>query len=101
MKKKHEVAAPVEGSETEISPAPSIEDLLLLKEDIHALLLAMNQLHEEEQILLQGRYLLGLSDEEIAETIQCKPSSVRMKLTRVRRKTFNMVLKQTEGEKNG
>ena len=101
MKKKLGVPVPVEGSEAEISPAPSIEELLLLKEDIHALLLAMNQLSEEEQTLLQGRYLLGLSDEEIAETIQCKPSSVRMKLTRVRRKTFNMVLKQTEGEKNG
>ena len=101
MKKKHEVAAPVEGSETEISPAPSIEDLLLLKEDIHALLSVTEQLSEEERTLLHGRYLLDLSDKEIAETIQCKPSSVRMKLTRVRRKTFNMVLKQTEGEKNG
>ena len=59
----------------------------------------MKQLSEEERILLDGRYLLGLSDEEVAEMVRCKPSSVRMKLTRVRRKVFAM-MKQREGEKN-
>lgn len=98
-KKKHSVFNPVEGSDAEISPALSVEELLLLKEDLHTLLSVMDQLSKEERMLLDGRYLLGLSDEEIAERIQCKPSSVRMKLTRVRRKVFAM-MKQSEGEKN-
>lgn len=98
-KKKHIVFSPVEGSDAEISPAPSVEELLLLKEELHILSSIMKQLSEEERILLDGRYLLGLSDEEVAEMIRCKPSSVRMKLTRVRRKVFAM-MKQNEGEKN-
>lgn len=98
-KKKHIVFNPVEGSDAEISSAPSVEELLLLKEDLHTLSSVMNQLNEEERVLLDGRYLLGLSDEEIAEIIQCKPSSVRMKLTRVRKKVLTM-MKQSEGEKN-
>ena len=98
-KKKHIVFSPVEGSDAEISPAPSVEELLLLKEELHILSSIMTQLSEEERILLDGRYLLGLSDEEVAEMIRCKPSSVRMKLTRVRRKVFAM-MKQNEGEKN-
>lgn len=88
---------PVEGSDAEISPAPSIEELLLVKENLHTLASVMNQLSEEERLLLDGRYILGLTDEEIAEVIKCKPSSVRMKLTRVRRKTFAMI-KQMEGD---
>ena len=99
MEKKHVGATPVEGSDAEISSAPSIEEILLLKEEIHTLLSVMDQLKEEERTLLYGRYLLGLSDEEVAETIQCKPSSVRMKLTRVRRKVMDM-MKQAEGEKD-
>ena len=100
VEKKHVGATPVEGSDAEISSAPSIEEILLLKEEIHTLLSVMDQLREEERTLLYGRYLLGLSDEEVAETIQCKPSSVRMKLTRVRRKVMDMMMKQAEGEKN-
>ena len=100
VEKKHVGATPVEGSDAEISSAPSIEEILLLKEEIHTLLSVMDQLREEERTLLYGRYLLGLSDEEVAETIQCKPSSVRMKLTRVRRKVMGMMMKQAEGEKD-
>lgn len=98
-KKKHLVYNSVEGSDAEISPAPSVEEFLLLKEALHTLSSAMMQLSAEERMLLDGRYLLGLSDEEIAEMIQCKPSSVRMKLTRVRRKVF-AIMKQREGEKH-
>lgn len=98
-KKKYIAFNPVEGSDAEISPAPSVEELLLLKEELHILSSIVKQLNEEERMLLDGRYLLDLSDEEVAEIIQCKPSSVRMKLTRVRRKVFAMI-KQREGEKH-
>ncbi len=47
--------------------------------------LMWENLSQEDRILLEGRYLLGYSDEEISEILKCKPSSVRMKMTRARR----------------
>lgn len=41
-------------------------------------------LPERDSVLLTGRYVVGLSDEEIAEMLECKPSSVRMFMTRAR-----------------
>lgn len=42
-------------------------------------------MREEEKQLLYGKYLMDLSDAELAQMLGCKPSSVRMKLTRARR----------------
>lgn len=47
--------------------------------------LMWERLSQEDRILLEGRYLLGYSDEEISEILKCKPSSIRMKMTRARR----------------
>lgn len=49
------------------------------------------QLPEEDLILLEGKYILRCTDSELAEQLHCKPDSVRMKLTRVRRKVFRMM----------
>ena len=40
---------------------------------------------EDEQQLLMGKYLMDLSDAELAQTLVCKASSIRMRLTRARR----------------
>ncbi len=40
----------------------------------------------EERFLLECRCLLDYSDKELAKYLNCKPASVRMKLTRARRK---------------
>ena len=42
-------------------------------------------LSEHDQWLLYGKYILRLSDEELAQKENCKPASIRMKLTRARR----------------
>ena len=43
------------------------------------------------KILLEGKYILGLSDEELAAEFDCSPNSIRMKLTRARRQVIKLV----------
>lgn len=52
----------------------------------------------EERFLLEGRYVIGYSDQELAKCLKCKASSVRMKLTRARRRAFRALKRQEEGE---
>ena len=59
--------------------------IYLEKERQEELLAIFREMREEEQQLLMGKYLMDLSDAELAQTLGCKPSSIRMKLTRVRR----------------
>lgn len=44
-----------------------------------------DSLPDDTKILLEGKYILGLSDEELATEFDCSPDSIRMKLTRARR----------------
>lgn len=53
-------------------------------------------LSEEDRNLLEGKYILELSDAEIAKTVNCKPNSVRMKLTRARRNACGKIAELTE-----
>lgn len=49
------------------------------------LLAKFQELHEHDRQLLFGRYLMDMTDADLAKILGCKPSSVRMKLTRARR----------------
>ncbi len=54
--------------------------------DDRSLLRALSRkMTEEERILLEGKFLLDQSDEQLAAMLHCKPESLRMKLTRARR----------------
>ena len=64
---------------------PGAEVRYLEKEKQEELLTAFQEMREEEKQLLYGKYLMDLSDAELAQMLGCKPSSVRMKLTRARR----------------
>ena len=64
---------------------PGAEVRYLEKERQEELLTAFQEMREEEKQLLYGKYLMDLSDAELAQMLGCKPSSVRMKLTRARR----------------
>ena len=76
---------------------PGAEVRYLEKEKQEELLTAFQEIREEERQLLYGKYLMDLSDTELAQMLGCKPSSVRMKLTRARRA---FVEKLREGGKN-
>ena len=60
---------------------PSAEAITLEKD----LLAVFQEMKEDEQQLLMGKYLMDLSDAELAQTLGCKASSIRMRLTRARR----------------
>lgn len=53
----------------------------------------LSELPEKYLILLKGKYVLSLDDRELAEIIGCKPSSVRMYLTRARRSAIELITK--------
>ena len=61
-------------------------EVIYLEKERHEELLAIfREMREEEQQLLMGKYLMDLSDAELAQTLGCKASSIRMRLTRARR----------------
>lgn len=67
------------------APAPPPDDLLTLAESLAEL---WSGLSDEDRILLEGKYILDATDEELASQLTCKVSSIRMKLTRARRRAF-------------
>ena len=82
----------LEEQASEIAAAePSMDDLMIVMEHKERLYEIWGQLPEEDLILLEGNYILRCSDSELAEQLHCKPNSIRMKLTRVRRKVFRMM----------
>ena len=48
-------------------------------------------LPEDTRELLAGKYILRMSDAELAEEFCCSPDSIRMKLTRARRRALEMM----------
>ena len=55
------------------------------------LVLVWSKLSKEDRILLESKYILGNSDKEIAEFLNCKAGSIRMKLTRARRNAITLM----------
>ena len=47
---------------------------------------ALCKLSDDDRYLLEGKYIIGLSDAELACELHCKPASIRMKLTKARRR---------------
>lgn len=68
-----------------------LENLLLAADHAERLRDIWPRLTLEGQILLEGKYILCLTDEELAATLNCKTSSVRMKLTRARRQAMKLL----------
>lgn len=72
-----------------------LDDKLILNDNLSRLSKAWPKLSEAERFLLEGKYICGYSDAELSETLGCKESSIRMKLTRARRHA--LILLQEEG----
>ena len=53
-----------------------------------------SELPERERLLLEGKYIFHESNEDIASWMNCKPSSVRMALTRARRKILEELIRR-------
>lgn len=64
---------------------PSSEVILIEKEDVDRFYEIWHSLAEGDRVILESKYDLGKTDDEISKEIGCKAGSVRMKLTRARR----------------
>lgn len=72
----------------------SLEELAHLSERLDRLSGIWPELSPEDRFLLEGKYILGYTDRELAGEIACKPDSVRMKLTRARRNALSLLKRE-------
>ena len=72
-----------------------LDELMALKERNVRVGDVLKRLSDSDQTLLIGKYVLGYSDDELGDQLGCKPASIRMKLTRARRKALEL-LKEDE-----
>lgn len=94
---KHVITLEQEELNSMLTPEVSPEEAMLLKEKGARLLDILQQLPHTEFLLLQGKYMLDYTDAELAKQLDCKESSIRMKLTRARRHALAL-LSQTDLE---
>lgn len=73
--------------------APSPEEYLERLERRARIFSIWPELTDEEQSVLVGRYISGDTDEALAARLNCKPASLRIKLTRARRRAFQLLRK--------
>lgn len=74
----------------------SLDDLLLRSNSDESLWSLWPKLSTENRILLEGKCILDLTDEELANILQCKTASIRMKLTRARRRAAKLLSERNE-----
>lgn len=85
----------MESLQVEDSELPSAEDALMHSINADAIRLAWEALSDEDQTLLGQKYILGMSNSELARVFQCTESTVRSKLHRAK-KRLKQALKRTE-----
>lgn len=74
------------------------EDLYEKQEELEALAGVIGHLPERDKTLLESKYILQLSDKEIAEELGIAPNSVRGYLTRARRKAYAILKGEVSDE---
>ena len=77
-----------ESVEESIIEPDSIIDIIMDRGAKRSLREAIDELEANERLLLEGKYFLGYDDRQLSELLSCAPGSIRMKLTRVRRKVL-------------
>ena len=71
--------------------APLPEEVVIMDEKKRDFLKVWDTLPDDTRELLADKYILRMSDAELAEEFGCSPDSIRMKLTRARRKALEMI----------
>lgn len=93
-KKAHQTALSLEEGAVAEAQDCDLEELLCGKERMEAFCAAWRKLEEKDRLLLLQKYFLELSDEELARSYGCKPDSIRMKLTRARRRLGRLMQRE-------
>lgn len=73
-------------------------DRIIFEETLEKLRAVWPGLSPEEQLLLEGKYIWNCTDGELAEALGCQTSSVRMKLTRARRRALKAMNHEEGGQ---
>ena len=69
------------------------------EQEIEKLKEGLKHLGPEDRALLEGKYLLKYGDKELARDFGCQPNSIRMKLTRARRKLMVIMKRSKKDDK--
>lgn len=72
----------------------SLDEVLIRQEETQKLQALIQALEPNDRFLLEAKYIEQLSDDEIAAVLHVKASSIRMMLTRVRRKLLNQLMNE-------
>lgn len=75
-----------------------IELRMIRDEELQALRRILPQMDERSQCLLKGYYFLDKSTSELGAELGIKPDSIRMLLTRARKKAFDLLQKDIGAE---
>ena len=73
-------------------PSPTMEETILHRSDLDLFCKELNQLDEASRTLLTRKYIHEEPDDAIAKDLNVKPSSIRMMLTRAKRKLLQLLL---------
>lgn len=79
------------------SPLPPLDDQMEAEELREQLAAVLNEISNDDRVLLEGKYILQYSDSTLAMMMHCKVSSIRMKLTRARRRALTLIKKVGDG----
>ena len=55
-------------------------------------LVEVEALSPGDRMLLEGKYILGYSDRELARRLNCRETAIRMRLCRARHRAMNLIL---------
>ena len=77
---------------------PIREEEMIRQEMARQLREGLEHMEPQERALLEGKYILAQSDKELAADFKCKPDSIRMKLTRARRKFLDIMKRSEEDD---
>ena len=88
----------LEGSKLSLE-APGIEEQIVLKEDIERFQKLWPTLPPKTRFMLEERYVLQKTSIEVAEELGMTPESVRMAISRSKRKIRDQLEKETNTEK--
>lgn len=79
-----------------LSSETNIEQLIISKERTQNFSSIWLQLDEASRRLLEGKYILKMGDAELAKMLDTKPASIRMMLTRARRRALKLMQEEDE-----
>lgn len=103
-RQSRETALPLEeeaADEEESDPAEILQSRVTEEEERKALWGVWPKLSETDRFLLESRYVTQNSTEEIAQVLACSPGTVRMKLTRARRRAQKLMKAWEGGDCDG